>query len=247
MQPLAIRILSLALITVSSTAAVETKYPHGGFDPRLDKFQGLLDYVHTVEKIEIKAGPKLWQAIESIPVATGVPITPEQEADLRDWLYDFLVAFSASGNDSLAAEFYLREGVNNPRALKNMEETLADWGIAKATRPLTSSKLCTAPYSTTKAMNTALARPSCATARSRCSRCRATTRAIGRTRGASPRPDSNCSKRLRRRCELASSGSSPTSRLSPKSRPSPPGRKDRSAPPSFVGWSGTRSGRCGAL
>ena len=135
MQPLAIRILSLALITVSSAAAVETKYPHGGFEPRLDKLQGLLDYVHTAKKIEVKAGPKLWQDITTIPVAPGVPITPEQEADLRDWLYDFLVAFSASGNDSLAAEFYLREGVNNPRAIKNMKETLADWGIPRDDTP----------------------------------------------------------------------------------------------------------------
>ena len=135
MQPLAIRILSLALITVSSAAAVETKYPHGGFEPRLDKLQGLLDYVHTAKKIKVKAGPKLWQAITTIPVATGVPITPEQEADLRDWLYDFLVAFSASGNDSLAAQFYLREGVNNPRAIKNMQETLADWGIPNGDTP----------------------------------------------------------------------------------------------------------------
>ena len=135
MQPLAIRILSLALITVSSAAAVETKYPHGGFEPRLDKLQGLLDYVHTAKKIKVKAGPKLWQAITTIPVAAGVPITPEQEADLRDWLYDFLVAFSASGNDSLAAQFYLREGVNNPRALKNMQETLESWGIPKGDTP----------------------------------------------------------------------------------------------------------------
>ena len=135
MQPLAIRILSLALIAVSSAAAVETKYPHGGFEPRLDKLQGLLDYVHTAKKIKVKAGPKLWQAIESIPVATGVPITSEQEADLRDWLYDFLVAFSASGNDSLAAQFYLREGVNNPTALKNMKETLESWGIPKGDTP----------------------------------------------------------------------------------------------------------------
>ena len=135
MQPVAIRILSLALVVVSSAAAVETKYPHGGFEPRLDKLQGLLDYIHTVEKIEVKAGPKLWQAIESIPVATGVPITPEQEADLRDWLYDFLVAFSASGNDSIAAQFYLREGVNNPTALKHMKETLETWGIPKGDTP----------------------------------------------------------------------------------------------------------------
>ena len=135
MQRLAIGILSLALIAVSSAAAVETKYPHGGFDPRLDKLQGLLDYTHTVEKIEVKAGPKLWQAIEAIPIATGVPITPAQEADLRDWLYDFLVAFSASGNDSIAAEFYLREGVNNPTALKNMQKTLESWGIPKGDTP----------------------------------------------------------------------------------------------------------------
>ena len=135
MQRLAIRILSLALIAVSSAAAVETKYPSGGFEPRLDKLQGLLEYIHTAKKIEVKAGPKLWQGIEAIPIATGVPLTPEQQADLRDWLYDFLVAFSASGNDSLAAQFYLREGVNNPRALKNMQETLESWGIPKGDTP----------------------------------------------------------------------------------------------------------------
>ena len=135
MQPLAIRILSLALIAISSAAAIETKYPSGGFEPRLDKLQGLLDYVHTAKKIKVKAGPKLWQAITTIPVAADISITPQQEADLRDWLYDFLIAFSASGNDSLAAQFYLREGVNNPRAIKNMQETLADWGIPKGDTP----------------------------------------------------------------------------------------------------------------
>ena len=136
MQPLAIRILSLALITVSSAAAVETKYPHGGFEPRLDKLQGLLDYVHTAKKIQVKAGPTLWQAIESIPVATDIPITPAQETDLHDWLYDFLVAFSVSGNDSLAAEFYLREGANNPMALQHMQETLKSWDIPQGDTPL---------------------------------------------------------------------------------------------------------------
>jgi hypothetical protein len=135
MQRLAIRILSLALITAASAAAVETKYPSGGFDPRLDKLQGLLDYVQTTKKVEIKAGPKLWQTITAIPVATGVPITSEQEADLRDWLYDFLVAFSASGNDSLAAQFYLREGINNPRALQHMQETLKSWDIPQGDTP----------------------------------------------------------------------------------------------------------------
>ena len=135
MQRLAIRILSLALVAVSSAAAVETKYPTGGFAPRLDKLQGLLEYIHTAKKIEVKAGPKLWQAIEAIPIATDISITPAQQADLRDWLYDFLVAFSASGNDSLAAQFYLREGVNNPRALQNMQATLASWGIPQGDTP----------------------------------------------------------------------------------------------------------------
>ena len=142
MQRLAIGILSLALIAVSSAAAVETKYPHGGFDPRLDKLQGLLDYTHTVEKIEVKAGPKLGQAIEAIPIATGVPITPAQEADLRDWLYDFLVAFSASGNDSLAAEFYLRGGVN-AEGIAELKRQLA---AIKLGGPLTAQQLQTMGY-----------------------------------------------------------------------------------------------------
>ena len=61
MQRLAIRILCIALIAVyggvSSAAAVQTKRPDDGFTPRLDKLQGLLDYIHTAEKIEVKAGP----------------------------------------------------------------------------------------------------------------------------------------------------------------------------------------------
>ena len=139
MQRLAIRILCIALIAiyggVSSATAVQTKRPDGGFTPRLDKLQGLLDYIHTAEKIEVKAGPTLWQAVGAIPIAAGVLIVPEQEADLRTWLYDFLVAFSVSGNDSLAAQFYLREGVNNPTALKHLKETLEHWGVRKGDTP----------------------------------------------------------------------------------------------------------------
>ena len=135
MQRLAIRILSIVLIAVSSAAAVQTKYPHSGFEPRLDKLQGMINYIHTARKTPVKAGPQLWQAIEGIPIAAGIPITPEQEADLRDWLYDFLVAFSSSGNDSIAAQFYLREGVNNPRALESMKRTLANWGIPQGNTP----------------------------------------------------------------------------------------------------------------
>ena len=51
-------------------------------------------------------------AVEAIPFKGSIPTTSEQEADLRGCLYDFLVAFSVSGSDSLpGAEFYLREGV----------------------------------------------------------------------------------------------------------------------------------------
>ncbi len=64
------------------------------------------------------------QAVEAIPVESSVPIPVEQEADLRDWLYDFLVAFSVSGSDSLAAEFYLREGVSSPEAIQRMKKDL---------------------------------------------------------------------------------------------------------------------------
>ncbi len=139
MQPLAVRILCVALIavfgSVSSAAAVAIKRPDDSFAPRLDRIQGLLDYIHAAEKIKVKAGPTLWQAVEAIPVATNRSITPAQEADLRDWLYDFLVAFSASSNDSLAAQFYLREGVNNPAALQYMKKTLENWGIPRGDTP----------------------------------------------------------------------------------------------------------------
>ena len=247
MQPLAIRILSLALIAISSAAAVETKYPHGGFEPRLDKLQGLLDYVHTAKKVQVKAGPTLWQAIESIPVATDISITPEQEADLRDWLYDFLVAFSASGNDSLAAQFYLREGVNNPRALKNMQETLESWGIPKGDTP----------FDLFRAMHRAVLDDQGNDYRFGNAFFRLSTFKVFEMQGQYENYRSHpmnvvkarfkLQKRLKRRCEPARSGSSPTSRLSLKSRPSSPGRKDRSARPSSVGWSGIQSGRCGAL
>ncbi len=80
------------------------------------------DYLHGLEMIKVEAGPELLQAVETISVESSIPITPEQEADLRGWLYDFLVAFSVSGSDSLAAEFYLREGVNDPEAIQRMKD-----------------------------------------------------------------------------------------------------------------------------
>ena len=40
--------------------------------------------------IKIEAGDELQQAVEAIPVEADISITPDQEADLRTWLYDFL-------------------------------------------------------------------------------------------------------------------------------------------------------------
>ena len=128
MQPVAIRTLHFALIAawfaISSTAVAEPKSQYGGFSPDDDGRQTYLDYINGLEMIQVEAGAELQQAIAAIPVEPGIPITPEQEADLRDWLYDFLVAFSVSGNDSLAATFYLREGVDNPDKIQRMKKDL---------------------------------------------------------------------------------------------------------------------------
>ena len=128
MQPLAIRTLYLALIAawfaVSSAAVAEPKSQYGGFSPDDDGHQAYLDYINGLEMIQVEAGAELQQAIAAIPVEPSVPITPEQEADLRAWLYDFLVAFSVSGSDSLAATFYLRGGVDNPDKIQRMKKDL---------------------------------------------------------------------------------------------------------------------------
>ena len=128
MQPVAIRTLYFTLIAawfaVSSAATAEPKSQYGGFSPDDDGRQAYLDYINSLEMIQVEAGAELQQAIASIPVEPGVPITPEQEADLRAWLYDFLVAFSVSGNDSLAATFYLRGGVDDPDKIQQIKERL---------------------------------------------------------------------------------------------------------------------------
>lgn len=128
MQPVAIRTLYFALIAawfaISSAATAEPKSQYGGFSPDDDGRQAYLDYINGLEMIQVEAGAELQQAVAAIPVEPSVPITPEQEADLRAWLYDFLVAFSVSGNDSLAATFYLREGVDNPDKIQRMKKDL---------------------------------------------------------------------------------------------------------------------------
>ena len=127
MKPLAIRTLYFTLIAawfaISGTATAEPKSQYGGLSAAADGYQAYLD-IHALEMIKVEAGAELQQAVATIPVEPGVPITSEQEADLRDWLYDFLIAFSASGSDSLAATFYLREGVDNPDAIQRMKKDL---------------------------------------------------------------------------------------------------------------------------
>ena len=128
MQSVAIRTLYFTLIAawfaISSAATAEPKSQYGGFSPDADGHQAYLDYINGLEMIQVEAGAELQQAVEAIPVEPGVPITPEQEADLRAWLYDFLVAFSVSGNDSLAATFYLRGGVDDPDKIQQIKERL---------------------------------------------------------------------------------------------------------------------------
>ena len=140
MKPLAIRTLYLALAAIYlgvSNVAAEPKRQYGGFSrhPHPDSVQVNIDYLHNLEMMKVKAGPELQQAVKAIPVESDTLITPEQEADLRDWLYDFLVAFSVSGSDSLAAAFYLREGVNNPDALERMKKELESRGLLKGDTP----------------------------------------------------------------------------------------------------------------
>ena len=132
MKILAIRILSFARIAAASIATAEPKSQYGGFASDADGHQAYLDYLHGLAMIPVEAGAELQQAVEAIPVESDVALTSEQAADLRAWLYDFLVAFSASGSDSLAAAFYLREGVNNPAGIQEIKAQFAAFANAPA-------------------------------------------------------------------------------------------------------------------
>ena len=131
MKPLAI----LALIAVSSAAMAEPTSQYGGFSSHPDSLQVFYDYIHGQETMKVEAGAELRQAVEAIPVDLSAPIDLKQEAGLRDWLYDFLVAFSSSGSDSLAAAFYLREGVNNLEMIQTLKEQLASRDVSTGDTP----------------------------------------------------------------------------------------------------------------
>ena len=132
MSPVAI----FALIAAWYAVSTATPSQYRDFPPDAGH-QARLDYIHSLEMIKIEAGDELQQAVEAIPVEADISITPDQEADLRAWLYDFLVAFSVSGSDSLAAEFYLRGGIN-PEGIADIKRQLA---AIKRGGPLTAQRL----------------------------------------------------------------------------------------------------------
>ena len=123
MKPIAIFALCAAWLAVSSTATAE---PKSYLSAAANGHQAYLDYLHALEMIAVEADDQLQQAVAAIPVEADISITPAQEAGLRAWLHDFLVAFSAAGSDSLAATFYLREGeaVDNPDRIQRIKEDL---------------------------------------------------------------------------------------------------------------------------
>ena len=135
MQRLAIFVLIAAWFT-ASTAAATPRSPYSDFPPDAGH-QARLDYLNGLDMIKVESGDELQQAIEAIPVEADIDITPEQEADLRAWLYDFLVAFSVSGSDSLAAKFYLRGGIN-PEGIADIKRQLE---AIKLGDPLTAQHL----------------------------------------------------------------------------------------------------------
>ena len=130
--------LIAAWFAVASVPA-EPEHQYGGYSMHPDSIQASLqafhDYVNSLEMINVEAGDELQQAIAGIPVKGDTPITPAQEADLHTYLYDFLVAFSVSSSDSLAAAFYLREGVNNPEGIEKLKNELASEGLLKGDTP----------------------------------------------------------------------------------------------------------------
>ena len=86
---------------------------YGGFtQENMQEFNG---YINGLEMLKVQEGEELNQAIDAIPINLEAAIGLDQERGLRDWLRQYLIAFSESGNDSLAAVFYLRAGFNKER------------------------------------------------------------------------------------------------------------------------------------
>ncbi len=108
--------LCLSTIVVFGVAHAERQSQYGGFSA--DNLKEFHTYLNGLKAIKVEATDNLRQAVEAVPMNLSTAIDLQQEAGLRDWLYDFLVAFSDSGSDSLAAAFYLREGTDDFRIEK---------------------------------------------------------------------------------------------------------------------------------
>ena len=96
---------------VSPSQAREGGY--SGFTP--ENIQEFNDYINGLKMIKVQVGEELDQAIDAIPIKLETAMDLEQERGLRAWLRQYLIAFSESGNDSLASVFYLRAGFNKER------------------------------------------------------------------------------------------------------------------------------------
>ena len=108
-----------ALILGLNAIPVPSQAREGGYGGFTDEnIQAFRNYINSQDMIKVQTGEELDRAIDSIPINLEAAIDLEQERGLRDWLRQYLIAFSESGNDSLAAVFYLREGFDEERYKK---------------------------------------------------------------------------------------------------------------------------------
>lgn len=110
MKTLTILCSALIILPVPSQAR---EGGYGGFTQ--ENIQEFYNYIHGQDMIKVQAGEELNQAIDAIPINLETAIDLQQERGLRDWLRQYLTAFSEVGNDSLAAVFYLRDGFDAER------------------------------------------------------------------------------------------------------------------------------------
>ena len=109
-------LLCSALVMGLSSMLVPSQANEGGYGGfSKENIQEFYDYINGQEMIKVQTGEELNQAIDAIPINLETAIDLEQERGLRDWLRQYLIAFSESGNDSLVAVLYLRAEFNKER------------------------------------------------------------------------------------------------------------------------------------
>ena len=134
--------LIIGLSSISSPSQAR-EGGYGGFTQ--ENMKEFDDYINSLEMIKVQAGEELNQAVDAIPINLETAIDLEQERGLRDWLRQYLIAFSESGNDSLAAVFYLRAGFNKERYI-DQNLAWADFARENAQIQVSISKVQTVPY-----------------------------------------------------------------------------------------------------